>query len=702
MYRSYFLYIKYMKISKFLNLKNLWEILMWVLRRFPVAVIILTFFAGLLFALLHTDYNFDHKDILWKAAFSSVIAFFLSTWSYIYTEEQKFSWIKKQVLQFFPIVFWILFYFWFSVDLEDIENAVFFLLTLCWVFSLLFYAPYIRKFQEKNGIFYSYFYRISVMLLISFIFGWILFALWAIWITAVDQLFDINFDGEIYWDWAILSMWFIAPLFALSHIPESSSFNKNTFNENMFFSFLVKYIAIPFISMYFLILYAYTAKVLLNFQDWPKGEVTWMVIWFSIFGYLAYIFSYVFQKKIAFIALFRKIFPYVVIPQIAMLFYAIYLRINQYDITINRYFVVVFGLWLLIISCYYIFSKKKKIVFIPAILTLFTIIISIWPWWIYSLPESRQFDRLENNLKKAWIIKIQEEMYNYTIAQEIVPLQDYSDISQDLSINIYSWIDYLCDFDNCNSIKELFPKIYIEVLEEDEKQWEDNRQDDIKRMEAMTRFTQYSTIEDNARRVEERKTEVYSWPNKWTIVSKITEKIKVKNYFPDYKNDIPPTLFFWVKWTNNTLYPIQFEGYDFMTSIISKNSWELQDWELDYMYWEVDTEIQNFSLKIWKKILETVSLKDMHDKLIILNKEKQQDQSYNWIYSKDELTFVIEWEKYSYKMLLQSINIDNPEYKEPKLDESETWSEIDIVEVKRVAIDWPRSSWHWLVLVKEK
>jgi hypothetical protein len=60
-----------------------------------------------------------------------------------------------------------------------------------------------------------------------------------------------------------------------------------------------------------------------------------------------------------------------------MLFYAIYLRINQYDLTINRYFVVIFGIWLLVISIYFIFSKKKNLMVIPAILTIFTIIISI-------------------------------------------------------------------------------------------------------------------------------------------------------------------------------------------------------------------------------------------------------------------------------------------------------------------------------------
>ena len=101
-------------------------------------------------------------------------------------------------------------------------------------------------------------------------------------------------------------------------------------------------------------------------------------------------------------------------------------------------------------------------------------------------------------------------------------------------------------------------------------------------------------------------------------------------------------------------------------------------------------------------LLESVSLKEIYSKLLELNKEKQQDESYNRIYSKDELTFVIKWEKYDYKMLFQSINIDNPEYKESELDGSESWTELGIVEAKHMAIDWPRGSWHWYLLVKEK
>jgi len=111
-----------------------------------------------------------------------------------------------------------------------------------------------------------------------------------------------------------------------------------------------------------------------------------------------------------------------------MLFYAIYLRINQYDITVNRYFVVVFGLWLLVTSLYFVFSKKKNLIAIPALLALFIIIISIIPKYnVYTLPEARQLDRLETNLEKAKILE----------NSKIIPLNKYSDISQELSKFVY-------------------------------------------------------------------------------------------------------------------------------------------------------------------------------------------------------------------------------------------------------------------------
>jgi hypothetical protein len=256
----------------------------------------------------------------------------------------------------------------------------------------------------------------------------------------------------------------------LYQLPEKDKFEESYFNENAFFNFLIRYIALPFIYVYFIILYAYIIKVLMNFSDWPKGEVSWMVIGFSTFGYITYIFSYIFEvasKKEShkLIILFRKYFPYAMLAPIAMLFYAIFLRIGQYDITINRYFVVAFGIWLLVISLYMIISQKKSLIYIPAILTLFTLVISIGPWSVYNLPLIRQTQRLQDNLISAGIL-------NNGV---ITPLENISDIDEQLSGQIYDGIEYVCGLDNCNAIKEMFSVIYTNIAQEDEDNFYENQ-----------------------------------------------------------------------------------------------------------------------------------------------------------------------------------------------------------------------------------
>jgi hypothetical protein len=74
-------------------------------------------------------------------------------------------------------------------------------------------------------------------------------------------------------------------------------------------------------------------------------------------------------------------------------------------------------------------SRKRYLGNLFTSLTIFTILISIGPWSVYSLPESRQLERLKNNLIQANIL--QEN-------GSITPLNSETSISSDLSKNIYS------------------------------------------------------------------------------------------------------------------------------------------------------------------------------------------------------------------------------------------------------------------------
>lgn len=163
----------------------------------------------------------------------------------------------------------------------------------------------------------------------------------------------------------------------MSRIPDKDHFYELVHYKKQAWHFMVEYLFLPFTVIYFLILYSYSIFVLADFGNWPRGIISWMVIGFSTLGYFTYILSYSLQENHKYIALFRKFFPWVVIPQLGMLFYAIYLRIHQFDLTINRYLVVLFGIWLLIVSLYLVFSRRKFLAFIPLFLTTLILIFSV-------------------------------------------------------------------------------------------------------------------------------------------------------------------------------------------------------------------------------------------------------------------------------------------------------------------------------------
>jgi len=480
------------------------------LYRFPVSVSLCVIVTTLFFVLIATWPSMEYAEEIGKYILTIIITFFLSLWVSILQESIDISKWKWYVLQLWVLVFWALFYFSLPSDLDDFSSFIRFLITLFGIIGALYVAPYlqyIKKWTYAEQWYYVYFYRISVVFFLSFIVWWALALLGNIAILTITTLFDIWYG--LWWDvhayWTVISLCLLTPYFGLSQIPKKWSFEEKKFEENAFFHFLIRYIALPFIYVYFIILYAYTLKVLINFSHWPKGEVSWMVIGFSIFWYIIYIFSYIFeqwkkQKSHKLIHIFRKYFPLIILPQIGMLFYAIFLRIHQYDFTVNRYFVVAFGIWLLICSLYLIFSQRKTLLFIPLLLTVFTLIISVGPWSVYSFPLERQIQRLEKNLVVAWI--------RNEINKEITPLNNHSDISEDLSRQIYDGIDYLCDFDNCDAVKEIFPKLYNDLYTQD-------------RQDFATNSWKYEYKASATYDVE------YTEPSTWEIKNYIQDTIKV-------------------------------------------------------------------------------------------------------------------------------------------------------------------------------
>lgn len=517
--------------------------------RFPLPFVLSILVTLILFYLIWATGIENIQDILVKLVLTSITIFLLSTGVSLFMEsERKRDWKSYMIYQTPVLVFGVLFYWGMDSSFQNFNSIVYIILTLVWIISFIFFAPYTRNIWTKKNIehqYFHYFYKISVVFFVTAIVWWALSLLGNGAILSIENLFDFRFSNSwnIYGYWTTLALAFMTPLFFLSELPQKKLFQDNTAIINVFLHFLVKYILIPFIYIYFIILYAYSVKVLLNFWDWPKGEVSWMVILFSILWYFTYIFSAIFEEKTdnnTLVKFFRKYFPYAVIPQLAMLFYAIALRIGQYDITINRYFVVAFGLWLLGTSLYLILSQKKSLLYIPAGLTLITLVISIGPWSVYSLPLNRQFSRLINNLEQANILQ----------NGEIIPLENYTDIDNDLSKQIYDAIEYVCNYDNCEKLRNTFPVIMKEIDEQDLKDYQNNEWN----------YSYYNDPDYPDLDIEKPE---YIWVNSWEYISEITAEIKVQsNSYTPVWNDTP-----FINITGSIIFPMDITWYNSLTEI---------------------------------------------------------------------------------------------------------------------------------------
>ncbi|RKW21761.1 DUF4153 domain-containing protein [Candidatus Gracilibacteria bacterium] len=453
--------IKFLSIFKAENLING---LKNIFNRFPISAI-LSMFLFLYFAYyIESNYNSPIFLLEKEIIFSLIITFFLSVGIYIFGESLDFSRSKNQLFQIIPLALGGGLFCIFHSEFWSARNDIIFCMAFICSISFIFFAPFVKKIFSKNlgeneqKIYYSYFSSIFQAMCAAILVGILVVTLSFIAIYAVQTLFDYNYQ-EIYMHVVAFSFTIIAAFFGLNEIPKKENFEGYYFNENHFSTFLVKYLAIPFIFTYFVILYAYCVKVLMNFSDWPKGMVSWLVMLFSLFGYFIYIISYVYEEKITIVKIFRKYFPFVVFPQLFILFYAIFLRINQYGLTINRYLVVIFGIWLSVLTIYFVFSRKKYLAFISVSLFLFTLIFSVGPWSVYNLPEEIQTKALLQELKKEGIIDENLNIHKYekkgdTKDEKIEKLQEIQDK-----------IGYLCGNHNCELLRK-YLKIENNDLEE--------------------------------------------------------------------------------------------------------------------------------------------------------------------------------------------------------------------------------------------
>jgi hypothetical protein len=91
-----------------------------------------------------------------------------------------------------------------------------------------------------------------------------------------------------------------------------------------------QYILLPLLLLYLIILYIYGGKII-TLWDWPKGVVSWLIVAVSVIGIftLLLIYPYGQKEENSWIKKITKVYYFLVIPLVVLLFLAISIRLAE-------------------------------------------------------------------------------------------------------------------------------------------------------------------------------------------------------------------------------------------------------------------------------------------------------------------------------------------------------------------------------------
>ena len=301
--------------------------------------------------------------------------------------------------------------------------------------ALVVASSFIAKFSYHED-YVAYVAKILKAFIISNIYSFIVFVGMSSIVFAMNSLFNFNFGSIVYLRLGIISFILFNVITFFQDFPKV----RDSFTDYKYpkaFKILLVYIITPLVIIYTLILLIYFIKILVLWQI-PNNLIVNLVIWFSSFAVI-YLFFLSRVDSIAFINKFKVIFPISLFPLLAMMFFAIYLRISEYGLTENRYIVIAAGLWVFLSLIYYIFYRNNSNITIPIFLAIIILITGIGPASAIRLSTRSQNARFERLLKE-----------NNMIAGQYIN----SDVNVDSSVK-NQIIDIVSYMDKRNRIEEL-------------------------------------------------------------------------------------------------------------------------------------------------------------------------------------------------------------------------------------------------------
>ena len=314
--------------------------------------------------------------------------------SEVYSSSKKWAaWLI--ILIFLGINFW----YWYGVldsYTFNICSSVLYCGLLTLSILLVSLCPYGKK--EFNNQWLLTFNR---QVFTSYVFTWllstILYIALALAVLVVNNLFNLNIDEKIY----LYLMVFIAGIiwtFLLLHsIP--SLFNDESTSSYPAFRFIIQYIGVPVVIVYAVILVFY-ASANLFMQQQMEEWILWLILWFYILGFLIFCLNYSVKdsNETSWSNWFCKWYLWGSIPISLLNIIGLWRAISDQGVSELTHILATFSVFLLMASCYLIWSERKDFRLVLLFLFVLIMISTIGPFNMCKATVSSQTVKLKSML----------------------------------------------------------------------------------------------------------------------------------------------------------------------------------------------------------------------------------------------------------------------------------------------------------------
>jgi hypothetical protein len=349
------------------------------------------------------------------------------------------------------------------------------------VHLLIAFIPFLRAGQ-LNG-FWHYNKILFIRILTAALYSAFLYGGLALALGSLDFLFDIDVHDELYLDLFIFIVGVFNTWFFVAGIPEDFKGLEDVIEYPKGIKIFSQYVLLPLLVLYILILYIYAGKIVVLWS-WPKGIVSYLIACVAVLGILTLLLIHPYGNLSGnnWIRKFTRAYYFILVPLIALLFIAIGMRINDYGVTVNRYIIVLLGIWLTIVSSYFI-SGKENIKFIPISLAAILVAVSFGYWGMFSVSERSQVERLSTILEQGNILRadkiqgevkwLRDSLPKTLLAVDAENTNEHQ-LSDSLHNEVMSILDYLDYHHGFSSVHEWFEQDVDSIVKENnaaKKRW---------------------------------------------------------------------------------------------------------------------------------------------------------------------------------------------------------------------------------------